>query len=72
VYLTTVTLAALSTVLLVAPVAYHRLLFRRHQKESVVRITNVMAIAGWPRWGSRCPARWCWWSRSSPRRPPPS
>jgi O-antigen/teichoic acid export membrane protein len=46
VYLTTVTLAALSTVLLVAPVAYHRLLFRRHEKESVVRITNVMAIAG--------------------------
>ncbi|MGI8452263.1 MAG: DUF6328 family protein [Streptosporangiaceae bacterium] len=46
VYLTTVTLAALSTALLVAPVAYHRLLFRRHEKESLVRITNVLAIAG--------------------------
>ncbi len=45
-YLTTVTLAALSTALLVAPVAYHRLLFRRHEKESLVRVTNVMAIAG--------------------------
>jgi hypothetical protein len=45
-YLTTVTLAALSTALLVTPVAYHRLLFRRHEKESLVRVTNVMAIAG--------------------------
>ena len=45
-YLATVTLAALSTALLVAPVAYHRLLFRRHEKESVVRVTNVLAIAG--------------------------
>ena len=40
------TLAALSTALLVAPVAYHRLLFRRHEKESLVRVTNVLAIAG--------------------------
>ena len=46
VYLATVTLAALSTALLVAPVAYHRLLFRRHEKESLVRVTNVLAIAG--------------------------
>jgi hypothetical protein len=46
VYLATVTLAALSTVLLVAPVAYHRLLFRRHEKESVVKITSMLAIAG--------------------------
>jgi uncharacterized membrane protein len=46
VYLATVALAALSIALLVAPVAYHRLLFRRHEKESLVRVTNVMAIAG--------------------------
>ena len=45
-YLATVTLAALSTALLVTPVAYHRLLFRRHEKESLVQVTNVMAIAG--------------------------
>lgn len=39
-------LAALSTALLVAPVAYHRLLFRRHEKETLVRVTNVLSIAG--------------------------
>ena len=46
IYLVTVVLAALSTALLVAPVAYHRLLFRQHEKESLVRVTNAMAIAG--------------------------
>jgi MFS family permease len=46
IYLVTVVLAALSTALLVAPVAYHRLLFRRHEKERLVRLTNRMAIAG--------------------------
>ena len=46
VYLVTVALAALSIALLVAPVAYHRLLFRRHEKESLVRVTNTLAIAG--------------------------
>jgi hypothetical protein len=46
IYLTTVVLAALSTALLVAPVAYHRLLFRQHEKESLVRVTNAAAIAG--------------------------
>ena len=46
IYLVTVVLAALSTALLVAPVAYHRLLFRRHEKDSLVRVTNVLAIAG--------------------------
>jgi amino acid transporter len=46
IYLATVALAALSTALLVAPVAYHRLLFRRHEKERLVRVTNRLAIAG--------------------------
>ncbi len=45
-YLATVTFAAVSIALLVAPVAYHRLLFRRHEKGSLVRVTNVLAIAG--------------------------
>ncbi len=45
-YLATVLLAALSTALLVAPVAYHRLLFRRHEKGSLVRLTNRLAILG--------------------------
>ncbi|MGP7999606.1 MAG: DUF6328 family protein [Streptosporangiaceae bacterium] len=46
VYLATVVLAGVSTALLVAPVAYHRLLFRRHEKASLVRVTNGLAIAG--------------------------
>lgn len=46
IYLATLVFAALSTALLVAPVAYHRLLFRRHEKESLVRVTNALAIAG--------------------------
>jgi Family of unknown function (DUF6328) len=46
IYLVTVALAALSIALLVAPVAYHRLLFRRHEKESLVQVTNALAITG--------------------------
>ena len=45
-YLTTVTLAALATVLLVGPVAYHRLVFRRGMKERLVRFANLLAILG--------------------------
>jgi hypothetical protein len=45
-YLATVTMDALSVALLVAPVAYHRLLFRRHEKESLVWVTNALSIAG--------------------------
>jgi uncharacterized protein DUF6328 len=45
-YITTLLLAALATVLLLGPVAYHRLVFRRRQKEDLVRSANVMAIAG--------------------------
>jgi membrane associated rhomboid family serine protease len=39
-------LAAVTTALLVGPVAYHRLVFRRHQKERLVRVANAMAICG--------------------------
>jgi len=45
-YITTLMLAALSTALLLGPVAYHRLVFRRHQKERLVRAANAMAICG--------------------------
>ena len=45
-YLTSLVLAAVATVLLLGPVAYHRLVFRRGQKESVVRTASVMAILG--------------------------
>ena len=45
-YLAIVMLSSISIVLLVAPVAYHRLLFRRHQLGSLLHVANAMAIAG--------------------------
>lgn len=45
-YMADVVLAAVTTALLVGPVAYHRLLFRRHQKERLVMVANAMAISG--------------------------
>ncbi len=45
-YLACLVLAAVATALLLGPVAYHRLVFRRGQKESLVRAASVMAIAG--------------------------
>ena len=45
-YAASLVLAAGATALLVGPVAYHRLVFRRGQKESLVRAASVMAIAG--------------------------
>jgi putative flippase GtrA len=46
VYIASLLLAALSTGLLVGPVAYHRWVFRRHKKGRLLRVGNVMAIAG--------------------------
>lgn len=46
IYLASLTLAAVSTALLIAPVAYHRVVFRQRQKESLVRAANVLALAG--------------------------
>ena len=37
---------ALATVLLVAPTAGHRILFRRQQKEFIVTIANTLSLAG--------------------------
>lgn len=45
-YLATLVLSALATALLLGPVAYHRLVFRRGQKEGLVRAASVMATAG--------------------------
>jgi len=45
-YLAIIMMSTVAIVLLVAPVAYHRLLFRRHQLGSLLRAANVMAIAG--------------------------
>ncbi len=45
-YLATLVLSALATALLLGPVAYHRLVFRRGQKEGLVRAASVMAVGG--------------------------
>jgi Family of unknown function (DUF6328) len=45
-YLTSVILAAVATILLIGPVAYHRLVFRRGLKERLVRFANVLAVFG--------------------------
>lgn len=45
-YVADVLVAAVAIVLLVAPVAYHRIVFRQQQKEHLVRAANVLALAG--------------------------
>jgi len=42
----TLIMAAIATALLLGPVAYHRLVFRRRMKDDLVSAANVMAIAG--------------------------
>jgi uncharacterized membrane protein len=37
---------ALSTALLIAPTAYHRMLFRQHDKEHLVHLSNRLTLAG--------------------------
>lgn len=46
VYLAALLLSAASAVVLIAPVAYHRVLFAQRQKEQVVRASARMAIVG--------------------------
>lgn len=46
IYLADVAMTAVSIALLGGPVAYHRLAFRRHAKERILRIANVMAVIG--------------------------
>jgi hypothetical protein len=45
-YVASLLLAAISTALLLAPVAYHRLVFRQHQKGQLVKDANLLAILG--------------------------
>ena len=45
-YLTCLVLSATATVLLIGPVAYHRMVFRRGLKERLVRAANIQAIFG--------------------------
>jgi hypothetical protein len=45
-YVATLLAAALAAALLLAPVAFHRILFRQQQKDFLVRAANVLAILG--------------------------
>ncbi len=45
-YVASLLLAALSTALLCGPVAYHRLVFRRHEKGRLLRVANALALLG--------------------------
>jgi hypothetical protein len=45
-YLTSLVLSAVATTLLLAPVAYHRLVFRRGLKEGLVRFASLTAALG--------------------------
>jgi hypothetical protein len=45
-YTASLCLAAVATALLSGPVAYHRLVFRRHEKSQLVAASNAMALAG--------------------------
>lgn len=45
-YEVTLVLAAVATALLLGPVAYHRLVFRRHLKRHLVTAANRMAVLG--------------------------
>lgn len=46
IYLVTLTAAACAAVTLIAPVAVHRMLFRRHQKNELVLMTSRLAATG--------------------------
>jgi hypothetical protein len=45
-YIADLLLASLVTALFSGPVAYHRMVFRRHRKTQLLRMANAMAIAG--------------------------
>jgi Family of unknown function (DUF6328) len=45
-YLASLVLCAVATALLLGPVAYHRLVFRRGQKEPLVRVASMLATFG--------------------------
>jgi O-antigen/teichoic acid export membrane protein len=45
-YTATLLCTALSTALLISPVAYHRWVFRRHEKGRLLKMANVLALLG--------------------------
>jgi hypothetical protein len=46
VYFVTLLLTALASALLIAPTAHHRIEFRQKDKRHIIKVANVMAIAG--------------------------
>ena len=46
VYFVTLLLAAAATLFIIAPVAYHRILFRQHDKKHLVEVSNRLALVG--------------------------
>jgi hypothetical protein len=46
VYFITLLLAAAATLFIIAPVAYHRILFRQHDKKHLVEVSNRLALIG--------------------------
>ncbi len=46
IYLETLVSAALAAIMLIAPTAVHRMLFRRHQKRELVDVTSRLAATG--------------------------
>jgi Family of unknown function (DUF6328) len=46
IYVVSLMFAAASSVLLIAPVAIHRLLFRKHRKAELVRVSSRLALTG--------------------------
>ncbi|WP_218566692.1 DUF6328 family protein [Vallicoccus soli] len=45
-YVVTLLLSAAATGTLIAPVAFHRLVFRRGKREELVRVANTLAVVG--------------------------
>ncbi|MCW2725991.1 MAG: hypothetical protein JWN35_2912 [Frankiales bacterium] len=46
VYFAALVLAAVSSVLIIAPATYHRVLFQKGEKPRIVRVSNRLALAG--------------------------
>jgi hypothetical protein len=46
IYLETLVTSALAAIMLIAPTAVHRMLFRRHQKNDLVELTSRLAAIG--------------------------
>jgi hypothetical protein len=46
IYFATLLMSALASALFIAPTAYHRITFRRHEKEHLIMLSTRFAIAG--------------------------